>query len=438
MADGGFQPLRPGLAQTWPATRKRVTGRSMPVIVQKYGGSSVADIDKVRRVADQIVATKKAGHDVVVVVSAMGKATDNLLGLAAEAARLSADDHAQEAPKRELDMLVSTGERVSMALLSIAIQARGFDAVSFTGSQSGIITTDRHFDARIIEVRPHRIEDELARGKIVIVAGYQGMSYKREITTLGRGGSDTTAVALAAALDAERCEIYSDVDGVFSADPRGIENANHLPEVDYETMQEMAEAGAKVLNAQAVEWARRNKITIAARRTGDALGGGGRQTLISTSGSAGLLLAVVVARPILVVESVASEVPRLLAVAQDLKLPLGDLSVVADRAAAWWPLVGVPHGGDAVEALRQAGFVQTRGDRAVVSLVGVESGADPERVAAALSTIEQPSPVFTHPLRQSFIVAADTADAFAQDLHREFVEDAAPADGVLGAVAAGA
>ena len=141
-----------------------------------------------------------------------------------------------------------------MALLSMALSTCGCDAVSFTGSQSGIITNDRHFDAQIIEVRPHRIEDELARGRVVIVAGYQGMSYRREITTLGRGGSDTTAVALTAALGAERCEIYSDVDGIYSADPRNVDDAQHLPTIDYETMQEMAESGAKVLNARAVAW----------------------------------------------------------------------------------------------------------------------------------------------------------------------------------------
>src|SRR5262252_6135358 len=232
----------------------------MPILVQKYGGSSVADVDKIGKVADKIVAAKRGGHDVVVTVSAMGKKTDELLALAKSVAK-------GDPPRRELDMLVSTGERVSMALLSIAIHARGEDAISFTGSQSGIITNDRHFDARIIEVRPHRIEDELARGKIVIVAGYQGMSYKREITTLGRGGSYTTAVALAAALEAERCEIYSDVDGVYSADPRIVPDAKHLPEIDHAMLQEMAECGAKVVCAQAVEWARRAGISIYARGT---------------------------------------------------------------------------------------------------------------------------------------------------------------------------
>ena len=162
---------------------------AMSIVVQKYGGSSVADVEKIHRVAAKVVATRERGHDVVVVVSAMGKTTDELLGLA----------HAVDPspPRRELDMLLSTGERISMALLSMAIQKRGVDAISFTGSQSGIITNDRHFDARIIDVRPHRVEDELARGRVVIVAGYQGMSYKREITTLGRGGSDTTALAMA-------------------------------------------------------------------------------------------------------------------------------------------------------------------------------------------------------------------------------------------------
>ncbi|HJL06177.1 MAG TPA: aspartate kinase [Polyangiaceae bacterium LLY-WYZ-15_(1-7)] len=231
----------------------------MSIVVQKYGGSSVADVEKIHRVAAKVVATRERGHDVVVVVSAMGKTTDELLGLA----------HAVDPspPRRELDMLLSTGERISMALLSMAIQKRGVDAISFTGSQSGIITNDRHFDARIIDVRPHRVEDELARGRVVIVAGYQGMSYKREITTLGRGGSDTTALAMAAALGAEHAEIYSDVDGVYSADPRVAPDATHLPELSYDEMQEMAESGAKVLHAKAVEFARQHRIAIRARST---------------------------------------------------------------------------------------------------------------------------------------------------------------------------
>jgi aspartate kinase len=186
----------------------------MAVIVQKYGGSSVADVDKLRRVAERVMRSRAQGHSVVVVVSAMGDTTDELLAMAKKVS--------PNPQRRELDMLLSAGERISMALLSLAIHELGGDAISFTGSQSGIITNDRHVDARIIEVRPFRVQDELARGKIVVVAGYQGVSYRKEVTTLGRGGSDTTAVAMAAALDAEYCEICSDVDGVYSADPRVV------------------------------------------------------------------------------------------------------------------------------------------------------------------------------------------------------------------------
>src|SRR6186713_1946606 len=237
----------------------------MAIVVQKYGGSSVADADKLRKVAERVMATRKLGHDVVVVVSAMGDTTDELLTLAK---KVSANPD-----RRELDMLLSAGERISMALLSMAIRERGGDAISFTGSQSGIITNDRHVDASIIEVRPFRGQDELARGKIVVVAGYQGVSYKKEVTTLGRGGSDTTAVAMAAAVDSEYCEICSDVDGVYSADPRVVSAAHRIGTLSYEETQEMAEAGAKVLNAQAVEFAKEKGIAIYARATSGALPG---------------------------------------------------------------------------------------------------------------------------------------------------------------------
>lgn len=230
------------------------------IVVQKYGGSSVATIEKLQQVAALVCAKKQEGYDVVVVVSAMGDTTDELLSKARAIAK--------EPDRRELDMLLSVGERVSMALLAMAIRARGFGAVSLTGSQSGIITTASHTNARIMEVRPFRVQDELEQSRVVIVAGYQGVSYKRDVTTLGRGGSDTTAVALAAALDAEACEIYSDVDGVRTADPRVVPQAGHLTEIGYGEMQELAEAGAKVLNAQAVEFAKSRGIAIYARRTG--------------------------------------------------------------------------------------------------------------------------------------------------------------------------
>jgi aspartate kinase len=237
----------------------------MAVVVQKYGGSSVADVQKLKYVADRVVRTKRQGHEVVVVVSAMGDTTDDLLAMAKQVS--------PNPDRRELDMLLSAGERISMALLSMAIRELGGDAISFTGSQSGIITNDRHVDARIIEVRPFRVQDELARGKIVVIAGYQGVSYRKEVTTLGRGGSDTTAVAMAAALDAEYCEICSDVDGVYSADPRVVTRAQRIGALSYEETQEMAEAGAKVLNAQAVEFAKEKGIAIYARATQSALPG---------------------------------------------------------------------------------------------------------------------------------------------------------------------
>jgi len=235
------------------------------VIVQKYGGSSVADVQKLRHVAGRVMRARQLGHDVVVVVSAMGDTTDDLLELARQVT--------PSPDRRELDMLLSAGERISMALLSMAIRELGGQAISFTGSQSGIITNDRHTDARIIEVRPYRIQDELARGSIVVVAGYQGVSYRKEVTTLGRGGSDTTAVALAAALDAEYCEICSDVDGVYSADPRVVPTARRIGTLSYEETQEMAASGAKVLNAQAVEFAKEKGIAIYARATQGALPG---------------------------------------------------------------------------------------------------------------------------------------------------------------------
>jgi aspartate kinase len=234
-------------------------------VVQKYGGSSVADVDRIRTVAERVMRTKRAGHDVVVVVSAMGDTTDDLLALAKKVS--------PNPERRELDMLLSAGERISMALLSLAIRELGGDAISFTGSQSGIITNDRHIDARIIEVRPYRVQDELARGRVVVVAGYQGVSYRREVTTLGRGGSDTTAVAMAAALEAEYCEICSDVDGVYTADPRVVPEAKRIGTLSYEETQELAESGAKVLNAQAVEFAKTAGIAIYARATGSALPG---------------------------------------------------------------------------------------------------------------------------------------------------------------------
>jgi aspartate kinase len=228
------------------------------LIVQKFGGSSVADAEGVKRVAARIAASKRAGQQVVVVVSAMGDTTDELIDLAGQVSPLP--------NPRELDMLLTAGERISMALLAMAIGNLGLEARSFTGSQAGIITTSTHGRARVIDVTPGRIQEALKDGAIAIVAGFQGISQDtKDITTLGRGGSDTTAVALAAALDADVCEIYTDVDGVFSADPRVVPAARKLKSVTYEEMLELAASGAKVLHLRCVEYARRYELPIHVR-----------------------------------------------------------------------------------------------------------------------------------------------------------------------------
>ncbi len=230
----------------------------MGIVVQKYGGSSVADAEGIKRVAQRIVEAKRAGNDVVVVVSAMGDTTDELIDLAEQVSPLPAG--------RELDMLLTAGERISMALLAMAIGNLGQEAQSFTGSQAGVITDSVHGKAKIIDVTPGRIQRALGQGAVAIVAGFQGVSQDtKDITTLGRGGSDTTAVALAAALNADVCEIYSDVDGVFTADPRIVATARKRDRVSYEEMLEMAASGAKILHLRCVEYARRYQMPIHVR-----------------------------------------------------------------------------------------------------------------------------------------------------------------------------
>lgn len=229
----------------------------MALIVQKYGGTSVADPDRIKSVADHVAYTKKHGNDVIVVVSAMGKTTDNLLSLAHQVS----DTH----PGREMDMLLTTGERISMALVSMALAGLGIEAVSFTGSQVGIITDTVHTKAKILDIKGDRVREALAAGKVVVVAGFQGVSTDDEITTLGRGGSDTTAVAIAAALGADVCEIYTDVTGIFSADPRIAPQARKLARLQFEEMLEMAGVGSKVLALRSVEFARNHNVPIHVR-----------------------------------------------------------------------------------------------------------------------------------------------------------------------------
>jgi aspartate kinase len=229
----------------------------MPLVVQKFGGTSVGDADRIRAVADHIARTRREGSDVVAVVSAMGRTTDDLIRLA--------DSVSSDQPPREYDMLVSAGERITAPALCMALFGLGVDATSFTGSQAGIITDTDHTRAKILEIRPDRLREALAAGIVPVVAGFQGMSTERDVTTLGRGGSDTTAVALAAVLDADACEIYTDVTGVFTADPRVVPTAHRINRISFEEMLEIAATGGRVLNLRSVEFARNHNVPLHVR-----------------------------------------------------------------------------------------------------------------------------------------------------------------------------
>jgi aspartate kinase len=229
----------------------------MPIVVQKYGGTSVGSVERIQAVADRVVRTREAGNDVIVVVSAMGHTTDELLTMSAQIT--------EQPDPRELDMLLTAGERIAMSLLGIAINARGCRAASYTGSQAGIITDTQHGAAKIVEIRPKRILEALTAGNVVVLAGFQGLSNQYEITTLGRGGSDLTAVAMAGAVGADVCEIYTDVAGVFTADPRVVSGARKVDVISYDEMLELAAAGAKVLQSRSVEMARRHGVRIHVR-----------------------------------------------------------------------------------------------------------------------------------------------------------------------------
>lgn len=388
----------------------------MSILVQKFGGSSVADLDKITAVARKVSATRKAGNDVVVVVSAMGDTTDELLEMARKIS--------PEPSRRELDMLLSVGERIAMALLSMAIHEHGHEATSLTGSQCGIITTDSHSNARIMDVRPFRVQDELAKGRIVIVAGYQGTSYRREVTTLGRGGSDTTAVALAAALGAE-CEIYSDVDGVYSADPRVVLTARQLAELNYEEMQEMARSGARVLNAQAVEFARNSKIALYARSTHKPDSKG---TVVRRDGFDDQVERAERGIPAVAVSHIDAGlwVTGELATASDL---VDELPIVASR----WSDDGFVfistddlHDVDTLASrLRQLSDVDAR-QMGLVSIVGAGIGGRlkwTRRAVEAMKTVDvTPAAIDVSLSRLSFVVdSSQVADA-ANVLHSSFIE----------------
>jgi aspartate kinase len=403
----------------------------MATVVQKYGGSSVADVQRLRQVAARVVRTRQQGHDVVVVVSAMGDTTDDLLAMAKQVS--------ENPDRRELDMLLTAGERISMALLSMAIRELGGDAISFTGSQSGIITNDRHVDARIIEVRPFRVQDELARGKIVVIAGFQGVSYRREVTTLGRGGSDTTAVAMAAALNAAYCEICSDVDGVYSADPRVVAAAHRIGTLSYEETQEMAEAGAKVLNAQAVEFAKEKGIAIYARATTSALPGSdpaadGTVVRRDAPRMPGTVVGVASERDVLVLEADTSP-DELLAALDDHQVAGKQLHL----ATAPSHITLVISRENLHDEAKVRGTLAARfGDRArlvdglgAVSAIGAGINASYANVRAGLAALRgagaEPRALSTSSFRITWMLPRERLEAAVRALHARFIESASPA-----------
>ncbi len=384
----------------------------MKTVVMKFGGSSVADTTRLRQVAEIVVRRQQADNRVVVVVSAMGKTTDALI---AQAREVSANPQ-----QRELDMLVTAGERISMALLSMAIQELGGDAISFTGSQSGIITEPTHQGARILEVRPFRLIEALEKGYIVIVAGYQGVSTTKEITTLGRGGSDTTAVALAAALGADACEIYSDVDGVYTGDPHICPQAQLLREIPYEVMQTMALAGAKVLNADAVEFAKKAGITILARKTGDS---SGRETKVHNPAMGSVATAIVLAEKVSQING-NGNLPELLT---EINKAGGRVMALYQRETfdLLVDRTGIP-GGDAgrvAQLAKAAGF--SANEVAVVTVVGSGLGARPslfEKVKVTLSEINIPVlGVFSNDLALSIVIEPTYATGAVRALHQALI-----------------
>jgi aspartate kinase len=398
------------------------------VIVQKYGGSSVADVNKLKAVAARVMRTRQLGHDVVVVVSAMGDTTDELLQLAKQIST--------NPDRRELDMLLSAGERISMALLSMAIREGGGDAISFTGSQSGIITNDRHVDARIIEVRPFRVQDELSRGKVVVIAGYQGVSYKKEVTTLGRGGSDTTAVAMAAALDAEYCEICSDVDGVYSADPRVVPEASRIGALSYEETQEMAESGAKVLNAQAVEFAKEKGIAIYARATGGPLPGpdpssDGTVVRRSPPRMPGTVVGVASEQDIIMLDSDGSAVD-LLSLLAERGVPGKQLHVFGRHSTVAISRENLHDEERLRDALqtRLSGRARLVDGLAAVSVVGAGINATYNNVRAGMDTLAglsiDPAGIATSSFRITWMIPRPRVRDAVRALHARFIESQRP------------
>jgi len=394
---------------------------STGIVVQKYGGSSVADADKIKLVAKRVARTKAAGKKVVVVVSAMGKTTNQLLE--------KAKSISPSPSRRELDMLLTCGEREAMALLSMACSEEGLEAISFTGSQAGILTNDRHSGARIVEVRPFRIEDELDRGKVVIVAGFQGVSYKREITTLGRGGSDTTAVALAGALRADYCEICSDVDGVYTADPRIVDSAQLLDAISHDEMLELAAQGAKVLHDAAVDFARKSGIALYARATNKDGGG----TRIDFAPDRDRQVAAVTGQNQLIririsAASGGAAVEHCLQILSAASIPLTHLDLEGRELRAWFTIADVPDWGDVRTKLDNVlGQALELGEEGAVTMVGHGIGGNPGIINKARATAFGAgvplNAVSVSPLRVTLWCDRQHVDNLVRAMHKAFIED---------------
>jgi aspartate kinase len=392
---------------------------STNIVVQKYGGSSVADTDKIRLVAKRIARAKADGTKVVVVVSAMGKTTNQLIE---KAKAISASPS-----RRELDMLLTCGEREAMALLSMACSEEGLEAISFNGSQAGILTNDRHSGARIVEVRPFRIEDELDRGKVVIVAGFQGVSYKREITTLGRGGSDTSAVALAGALRADYCEICSDVDGVYTADPRVVDSAQLIEAISHDEMLELAAQGAKVLHDAAVEFARNSGIALYARATNKDGGG----TRIDFAPDRERQVAAVTGQDQLIRLRIAgasggAAVEHCLQILEAASIPLTHLDLEGRELRAWFTIADVPDWGDVRKKLDNVlGDVLELGEEGAVTMVGHGIGGNPGIINKARATAFGAgvplNAVSVSPLRVTLWCDRPHVDNLVRAMHKAFI-----------------
>lgn len=404
----------------------------MKIIVQKYGGSSVADPEKLKSIAQIVAAVKTQNYGVVVVVSAMGKTTNTLIDLAGSISK--------DPSRREMDMLLSAGERITMSLLCMALNDLGVEAISLTGSQAGIITNDRHSDARVIEVRPIRVQDEMDKGKVVVVGGFQGVSYKKDVTTLGRGGSDTSAVALAAALNAERCEIYSDVNGVYTADPSLIKEAKHLTEISYQQMQEMSTAGAKVLNSQAVQFAKEAGIIIYARSTFNP----GSETLIKTtkSGETKGITAVVherdIVRVILSYKSNSGDFYDLLGDLEYKHIGIKELNVAeaenedlnskASFVVAYKNIYGWENFKGKLEE-KFSGKIEFDYNLGALSLIGEGLNRDNETLLISIDILKKEKikvyGITTTSYRISFLVARNDLERSVNIIHKKWIEESA-------------